>query len=96
MDPSAVNYNPLATYDDGSCVYEGGQPRPKMSEDEMLEAEKAREAARQKALLEKQDTENQLARANELEAQRAAEIAESKRLEAERAAAQRRENKTRY
>ena len=60
MDPSAVNYNPLATYDDGSCVYEGGQPRPKMTEDELLEAEKARGAARQKALLEKQDTENQL------------------------------------
>ena len=71
MDPSAVNYNPLATYDDGSCVYEGGQPRPKMSEDQMLEAEKARGAARQEALLEKQDTENQLkaVRQNEQEKQ---------------------------
>ena len=75
MDPSAVNYNPLATYDDGSCVYEGGQPRPKMSEDEMLEAEKARGAARQKALLEKQDTENQLKAVRQNEQEKEAFIA---------------------
>ena len=99
MDPNAVNYNALANVDDGSCVYEGGQPRPKMTENEL-------QKARSKELETSRAVELESVRDKELEAQRVAELAENERLEAElaenerleaeRAAAERRENKTRY